>query len=409
MWQSMQLDSSDALSEWDKPQLCGVLWQPRHHRRPCGDRQRLPRRAAATRIAPVPTLPLFSPPDARPAGASPDAGRRVTAPGGYEWWHFEAEDANAGVLLVATLYDGCPFHPAYLRAHARYLHQPTRVAPAVPAQYPCVSIAISQNDRPLARSVTQFSPGSFQASDESPEARVGPHSLTAGADGALQLHLAGAARLAFRRSSEIAAVERRVLSRQMTGADHFWVLPSSRYDVEGTINLPNNAGAGGAREVAFRGRGYHDHHYGTAPIGTALRRWIRGWAAFEGQVRTFHIAQPRDLRVPDEHHFSVTEAGAFREVAVRTVNWGVGKRTGWALRYSDFELLGDQPGEGLRLRNGRVIGSTPFSLRVHYDATDGHQVSGGRAFCEIIHPQRLRLPGLGRAIERGIKQADAGT
>ena len=42
----------------------------------------------------MPTLPLFAPPNAhQAAGASPDASHRVTAPGGYEWWHFDAPDA----------------------------------------------------------------------------------------------------------------------------------------------------------------------------------------------------------------------------------------------------------------------------------------------------------------------------
>lgn len=365
---------------------------------------RLPGRGAGTRIPRVPTLPLYVPSDARSADGSPHASRRVTAPGGYESWHFEAWDPAASVLFVATLYDGYPFHPGYLRAHARYLRHPTRVAPAVPAHYPCVSIAVYDARGRVAGALAQYPPGSFRASQAGTELRVGPHSLQIESDGTLRLEHRGVTSMTFRPRSVGPAVERRALSRELTGADHHWVLPML-YDVQDTITRPDGAmGSGGARRVGSEGFGYLEHRYGTAPIGQRLARWVRGWAVLENQLRTFCIAQPLAPGRPDEHHVGVAEGAALREVAVRTASCRAGKRTRWGLGVpSEIEIAGDAPGDALRLENGRVIESTPFSVRVNYDASDTLRPARGRAFCEIIYPQRLRMPGLGRTIERSIR------
>ena len=57
-------------------------------------------------------------------------------------------------------------------------------------------------------------------------------------------------------------------------------------------------------------------------------------------------------------------------------------------------------GEAMELRNPRLIDSSPFYLRLIYDATcRGKQ---GSAFCEVAYPHRLRWPILGRMIEMSI-------
>jgi carotenoid 1,2-hydratase len=390
---------------------------PQHRPAPPALSIRLPAPRAGTRIPPVPTLPLFTPPDARPAeggassssSASPDAGHRVIAPGGYEWWHFEADDPAGRVRVVATLYDGCPFHPGYLRAHARYLRRPTRVAPAVPAQYPCADVAVYADDRPVARRVTQYPPGSFQASGERPEVRVGPHALHPEAGGGLRLNLPTTADLSFRAIPPSAAGERRVVSRELAGADHYWVLSSAGYQVEGTVVLPSGSAGGGTREVAFRGRGYHDHQYGTGPFGPRLRRWVRGYAFVRGDLRVFHVAQPRDPRLSDEGYLGTTAGGALRDVRVGapTIREDP-EQAGWGLSCPGELAWAGEGGRGeLVLRDARVIDATPFSLRARYDVKDRDGPGAGQAYCEIIYPGRLRTPVVGRLIERSIRRDDA--
>ncbi len=71
----------------------------------------------------MPTIPMFTPTPV------PDAWHAVTAPGGYEWWYFDAED-RPDLRVVAILFEGFVFHPGYLRAYARYRRRPTRGGPA---------------------------------------------------------------------------------------------------------------------------------------------------------------------------------------------------------------------------------------------------------------------------------------
>src|SRR5687767_6539330 len=67
----------------------------------------------------MPTISLYTPP------AHPDAWHQIRAPGGYEWWHFDAEDARHDRRLVAALFDGDAMDPRYVREYARYRRNPT--------------------------------------------------------------------------------------------------------------------------------------------------------------------------------------------------------------------------------------------------------------------------------------------
>jgi hypothetical protein len=354
----------------------------------------------------VPTLPLYSPIDARAGGAWPHASHHVTAPGGYEWWHLEAEDVDAGRLVVATLYDGYPFHPKYLRDHARYLRRPTRVAPAVPSQYPCVAFAVYEHGRRVAGFLRQYPPGSFvDAADTASGLRVGPNALKPDVAGALRLDFPGAAALSFVPSVAAAhpAVWRGRPPEGAGGGDHHWAIAAPGFGVTGTVVIPD--GSRGGREVAFRGRGLQVHHYGTSPLGSGLRRWVQVRAVFGNAARVFLVTRPSDRTLPGERHLIVADGTGGRDLGVQEVATHAGVRAKWGLLYpSRVDVRGDAAGDGLRLTNGRVIDATPFSLRVAYDATDG--LTGGRAVCDIIYPRRLRAPVFGRIVERSIGRGD---
>src|SRR3954449_8606982 len=85
---------------------------------------------------PMPVLPLFDAP------IEPDAWHRVTAPGGYEWWHFDAEDEAGETRGGARIYDGHAVHPRYVRAYRRYLKRPTRRTPPMAVDFPCAELAV---------------------------------------------------------------------------------------------------------------------------------------------------------------------------------------------------------------------------------------------------------------------------
>ncbi len=379
----------------------------------------------------MPTLPLYETP------AHPDAWHRVTAPGGYEWWYFDAEDAAADLRLVVILFQGFVFHPGYLRRYGAYRRRPTRAAPPVPAEYPCAYFVVYERGTILAQFMQQYAPGDFAASAERPDVRVGPNRLTSGgtAGGPLELIVSGtpwrltwqgpkllasqrlAAELRFTPAFPHAASERVFLSKALAGAEHHWVIANPLCEVSGTITLSGASGAdgengsarrdAGPRTIAFNGRGYHDHNYGTGPIGPGLHRWIWGRVLRDDRVETFHLAVPRDPALPAEFHLVEADAAGVREVttaAAPTLAWD--RRTPTLLDYPATIDLG----RPWVLRNPRVVDGSPFYLRVAYETSHpgggGGGGGGGTAFCEVAYPHRLRWPVLGRMIEMSIDRQE---
>ena len=333
-----------------------------------------------------------------------DAWHAVTAPGGYEWWYFDAEDGD--VRVVAILFEGFVFHPGYLRAYGRYRRRPTRVAPPVPGDYPCAYFVVYRGNEVIGQFMARAA--TFSAAADRVDVAVGANRLTVDSDGALRLSLRGtpwvltgrgprtrvgqtlSAELTFRPQLGHPPMERTFFARGWSGADHRWVLANPLCDATGEIAI-----TGGTEPVrlSINGRGYHDHNYGTGPIGPGLRRWMWGRVLLDGHAVTFHLAQPREAA--DELHVVEADTFGVREVPCdgAAVHWS--KVTGTGLRYPAAVRAGV-----LSLRDPVMVEATPFYLRVAYAAT----VRGvaGRAFCEVAYPHRLRWPVLGRMIEMSI-------
>ena len=350
----------------------------------------------------MPTLPLYTVPP------HPDAWHRVTAPGGYERWHFDAEDPAGRVRLVAVFAQGGYFQTDYLRRYARYRRRPTRHRPPVPGEYPWASFAVYEDGRPLGCWRSRHRPGEFSASAERPEVRIGPSAFGPGDGGSLRLRLAGgrlSADLRVRPQWGGPPHERPLLSGRRSAATHQWVLADPLCDVEGVIRigggdasraaLQDSAGQGSAeREIPFAGLGYHDHHYGTAPLGLALRWRVWGRILGGGRALAFHVAHPRDPESGDDAQLITADATGVRGAAVACrVDWGRGN------------LAPDCPSQlafdnGLTLTAPRVLDPSPLGrrevYRVVYDARGGGLA--GTAFCEVARPPRPNWPVPGRLI-----------
>lgn len=116
-----------------------------------------------------------------------DAWHRVTAPGGYEWWHFDAQDSTGSVLVVADFHAGFVFHPQYLRRFDRYQRKPTRHSPPSPMEYCCAQLAVYENGRRLGGFTRRYRPEEFSASTSDFRVTIGPNHLTTDG-GDLRLH-----------------------------------------------------------------------------------------------------------------------------------------------------------------------------------------------------------------------------
>jgi len=181
----------------------------------------------------------------------------------------------------------------------------------------------------------------------------------------------------------------------MTGADHHWVIANPLCDVSGVIEL-FDPDAGKPRVIDFNGRGYHDHNYGTGPLGPGLKRWIWGRVLFEDRVFTFHFARPSDRRLQDEVHLVEAGCEQIREHEVKRADVDWSARNALWLEYPKHLRFDD----AIELHNPRLVDSSPFYLRLIYDAVCCGRK--GSAFCEVAYPNRLRWPVLGRMIEMSI-------
>lgn len=352
----------------------------------------------------MPTVELFN------RDAAPDGWHDVRSPGGYEWWYFDAEDAATDTQVVAIFMQGFIFHPGYLRQYERYHRHPTRFVPPVAGDFPCVYLCVYRGGRVWKQFFTQYRAEDFSAATDRCEVRIGDRTLVRADGDRYEISLEGTpweitARGPVRIEGETLgalftfdarpghlsapALDRFFLSREMTGAEHRWVLAAPRCEVVGTIRIAGET-------ISFAGHGYHDHNYGTAPIGEGLARWTWGRAMFgEDRVVTFHHAEPCERSLPLETHLLEARGDSIREVPVDRViaDWSAVCNPAMRLRYPRTLHFGD----ALRLSGPRVIDPSPFYLRLQFDAESFGERS--TAFCEIAYPHRLRWPLLGRMIE----------
>jgi carotenoid 1,2-hydratase len=349
-----------------------------------------------------------------------DASHQVSAPGGYEWWYFDAEDSTSDLRIVAIFLDGFVFHPGYLRTDARYRRNPTRNSPALPRDYPCAYFVVYQGQRILKQFMCQYAPGELRAKLDRADVVLASNQFHRGADGSLNIRLRGrpweltwrgpkhleeqtlAGEFIFKPMLAVQPMQRTFLSRDICGADlpgvdHKWAIVNPLCGVSGIIELFDPQG-GGPKVIEFKGRGYHDHNYGTGPIGPGIKRWLWGRVLFEDSVCTFHYVKPKDGKCADEIHLVQADATGMREISVNRAEADWSHRSGWRLSYPDRFALDDV----LVLSGPKLVDSSPFYLRVAYDALCHGKC--GMAFCEIAYPHRLRWPVLGRMVEMSIER-----
>jgi carotenoid 1,2-hydratase len=356
----------------------------------------------------MPTVSLLTP------STIADASHQVTAPGGYEWWYFDAEDAAGDLRMVAIFFQGFVFHPGYLRAYGRYAKAPTRNRPPLPSEYPCVYFVLYRGSEIVAQFMSQFRPEAYSAATDRVSVSIGPNSLESSADGALRLKLKGVPWVLTGRGPKVLEsqrligsfqftpvfghepMQRRFFSRSWSKADHHWVIANPLCSVTGEVELYDLDTQRGTK-FTMNCRGYHDHNYGTGPIGPGLKRWMWGRVLMADHAAMFHLAQPKNAVFEDDLHLLEADAMGLRETAVDRFNADWSRKTSTLLRYPAWVEAGP-----LQLSNPSVIDASPFYLRLAYDAS----VRGvaGQAFCEIAYPHRLRWPILGRMIEMSIRR-----
>ena len=354
-----------------------------------------------------------------------DAWHRVTAPGGFEYWHFDAVGTglSAGVQIEAAIFDGCPLDGAYQRRYAAYRRWPTHVRPPVAREYPGAFLAVYRQGRPAVQWLTRFAPGSIRASSEDLDVALGSCRAVAQSDG---VHLrmtcnrikSAGCELVFEPATFPETIQHALASRGEAALEHRWIVGSLACRASGYVE---HAG----QRIEFTGIGYRDHFFATAPPpgcwlwGRVVSQehstafWLTGTgkkvAAFvmdgDGIVRVSHAAELSDFR-----------------------------RAGFAQRYPRSIRIETTGGE-LQLTGGSLVGRSPLHLRLGFEANwyprradvqagghvgwalptisaektvgDAHPTfSGSSAVCHMVFADRAGWPVLGRLIERLVLQRD---
>ena len=264
----------------------------------------------------------------------------MTAPGGYEWWCFDAEDVENDRQIVAILFDGFVFHPGYLRRYFGYARNPTRIVPPRPSEFICAYFVVYHAGKIEHQFMTQYPAEQFDMRSDKRHVEIGPNRFTAGnartelelfvagtpwkltgRGPRLQKHTAPMGRFTFTPRFADPPREREFFSRELAGAVHRWIIADPLCDVQGTIDIP------GSSPIKFRGRGYHDHNFGTGPIGPGIKRWFRGRLLLDDRCIAFHFARPRDSKVqPEMHLIEIDSAGATKSISMSSASRLIGQR-----------------------------------------------------------------------------------
>jgi hypothetical protein len=223
----------------------------------------------------MPVVPLYDPSPLPPA--SP---RRMSSPGGYEVFRWQAFDPARRIFISIAFWQGYSFHPKYRAAYRQFLARPTRTAPPTPDQFPCLTITVVENETALIHlqtCLTQNSPMTMGAS----EIKHADDLVRSGDHGSV-IELNNTSLVATLKFAGPPDLTPRTIS-DSANRKHFWFKVQPDCIATGNIQLPNG------RTLDFLGQGFSDHRFGTEPLGLDSSAWMQGALSNENPSTSFEI------------------------------------------------------------------------------------------------------------------------
>lgn len=355
----------------------------------------------------------------------------LRSPGAYEWWYFDAicpspDGGSDPLIVVAILYSGFPFTPAYYSRRAERAEaaeragDPFRLSPD-PADHAAVSLSVSRGRDVLATGVSEFGPSHFSASREEFEVGVGGNRALLDAAGRLRVEL----------DLETIALGRRLRSpgwnQRTCGCLHFepiglqpgdvglslnpssvdsgvptdsglhaWNLIAPRCRVSGELSMSGS----GAGSVVVSGLGYHDHNFGNRAMDLDLKRWCWGRMSTERTSIVLYDSLSRAGRSVGSVAWQIDPEGPWHQ-SERFVHRVL--RRGWnvmGIRNPVDSVVEARSSHGMslevRTRVVDVVEMAPFYLR-YLLSFEGQWSGGGQSgtfaeqgMGEYLVPRRLR-------------------
>lgn len=261
------------------------------------------------------------------SGTEQDFHRPQTSPGGYEWWHFDAIDEKNDLSFVLRFSAGDLFSAYYqdnLKTYWKNAKSPlTSSNPVVhsprPLDYNGVFFQVFNKGSLIGETVQEFSMAFLKASDQQGAVLLGPNRFNWDTSDppsyiiTVQSPLRGRSVLRARLFFTPLTKALGNLPQPEFPSTHTWVLTAPLCRVEGTLQWCDQAGDV-KKEMGFVGQGYHDHHWGTVPLG----RFVEGWhwgRAFLGDTTLIYSTQTfTDKKEPPENICLRLEKGELQSI-----------------------------------------------------------------------------------------------
>lgn len=296
------------------------------------------------------------------ATSDPDRFLDYRTPGAQEWWYFDAISEDGRDALVLIWFAALPFDPAYGIAALRHLRDPGRVAAPRALDHCAIAVSWYRDGRTVAYALNRYRAGHFAHEPDPFAVAIAGNRLGRGPDGyALRVRTPAVdgkgrieAHLHFRPAPGTAPFEQDLGT---PGAPHLWLLAAPDCRVEGAVAVTGRA----RRELAFRGRGYHDHNAGAEEITRAMRRWHWGRVQVGPLTHVYYRAEPHQGQA---RALWITCRDG-RPEAIRTrarIDEDGARRTLYGLRHGRRLRVSDAAG-GLVVDLGRCVDDGPFYRR----------------------------------------------
>ncbi len=329
------------------------------------------------------------------------------APGGYEWWYFDAISDDGRDALVIIFLADFVFSPRFNRAVAE--HGRGRGRAPRPAEFPAVSVCLYRDGRLRLRANNEYTAADFSASRDEPSCRIGrssfrlietPQGLSY--DVTIDEYLRGGRRL--RASLSWAVTDGDFPSRgagdvaadanaQINSSGHEWNMVAPRCRVEGTTSVFERDGAR-IDERHFGGAGYHDHNRDDRWMPATIAEWQWGRAHFADQTTAlFYRYRENADEMPTTRLFVVRD-GKLVDYDAQLKTQSV-RRHHFGVRYpQNLEFMAKTGSRtiSLVLSQRRVIEDSYFYLRFLSEATldIGGRTQRAEAITEHLAPRALR-------------------
>lgn len=331
----------------------------------------------------------------------PDRWVNPQSPGAHEWWYFDAISHDGRDALVLVWYSALPFDPSYGLASLRHIRQPDRFPKPHPLDHCAIGFSWYRDGKTMAYALNSWNRDNFSFHDETDglQIRVARNHFTRDKDHSYNLKIStpilgfGSKRadvdLHFKPQGGLTAWE-----RNLGSADHphLWMLAAADCTVAGSIRA-------GKHELAFKGRGYHDHNAGDDELSRSFHRWH--WGRFHNAEKTqvYYVCEP----VPGQSQGLWIEchSGQVKNVEpLPSLDSQKPKKTVFGIKYNETNR---HDAAKINWHLGKPVDQGPFYLRwvSQSDQTaNGH----GRGICELLQADYLHQPWFNWMIPYRLKR-----